>query len=1009
MMVLLAASMMFAAPKVEAQVVSVKEFWESPADIANDDNDLVAGNATIPIVAGGVIDAPGAGETLTRGLSGLQWGGYSAATGGAHPVQIRNIEGLLGPGTLSNSFLSFVGHSATAAADFPADYNANGARIGSYAYTRFSTQAGGVNSIDAQAGLFKIGVSADQGLNPELAVQFRFLIQVAGTQWFRSNPQSSDPTMNPNDNIPVALLLDPFGGANSNALTAEQRESLLMSVHAIGGMTWERVSAAAESNMNGSADGGEVELGAAQAGAPDLANVTGMGVSIDTLTTGDNLTGGPNDIDVIGLTIEGSPPEQLLFSFAQAEQMVTEGSGSTTFSADVTVSRAPAIDVTVDFAAIPGTALAGADYILDAGTLTFPAGQTGPQTIGGSIPNDNSLHEAMEETFTIQLSNPSSGALGAAVHTVRIIDDDPQPTMNIEGGPTAVNENAGTIARTVSLSNTSAFQVTADFTAGGGLARAGVDFSPGSGSVVFNPGETAMQIPIQIIDDNFHDTAAAETFTIALTDPVGATLGNSTHQITINDNDPAPTIDMQADPLSVDESSGSFTTSVTLSGFLEDELTAYIDAIDGTAARGVDYRFGGGQIVGRVAIPGQSLTGNLTVESIDDPFVEGPEDFTLVLAAASTGILPAFHPAIGDNMRTVTITDATDADVETVVFSENFEGATPGALAAGPLTGSELTALLTGDSAPIDHLRVASIPTRSNALQRFNFATGPVDFQFADPLHLAVGNTLEGTIDPPIDLDSVKSVTLEALVFIGGLTPTGDEAFPAGTAGDLLSAYSTFTFSVGNSGAPMLPQGVSPAIGGPFTFGFQINNFVEGDGGTRPRFHVAVNDSTAFGSLESFVATPSAVFTDTQGGAGATGPGSALQDFSVMPPAGREYMISATFEKLDPTQTMVSYSMTPVGGSGFASSGTLTLDGAFPSHRRVDAVAVNLGSGFGFGDGPGDIENEAAPAGDKLGRHAIPDADDNMLQGSWVDNLTVKTFGLKPAAPLSATHWTIYK
>ena len=80
-------------------------------------------------------------------------------------------------------------------------------------------------------------------------------------------------------------------------------------------------------------------------------------------------------------------------------------------------------EITVDFATVDGTALAGEDYRGTNGTLTFASGQTW-QVIPIAILNDD-LDEP-SETFSVALSNPGGEAvLGDRVsQTATIVDDD---------------------------------------------------------------------------------------------------------------------------------------------------------------------------------------------------------------------------------------------------------------------------------------------------------------------------------------------------------------------------------------------------------------------------------------------------------------------------------------------------------------------------------------------------------------------------------------------------------
>ena len=77
----------------------------------------------------------------------------------------------------------------------------------------------------------------------------------------------------------------------------------------------------------------------------------------------------------------------------------------------------------VDFATADGTAVGGSDYTAANGTLTWPDGVSGNQTISILITDDNSAE--FSESFTVTLSNVSGATLGTnSSATVNIIDND---------------------------------------------------------------------------------------------------------------------------------------------------------------------------------------------------------------------------------------------------------------------------------------------------------------------------------------------------------------------------------------------------------------------------------------------------------------------------------------------------------------------------------------------------------------------------------------------------------
>ena len=93
----------------------------------------------------------------------------------------------------------------------------------------------------------------------------------------------------------------------------------------------------------------------------------------------------------------------------------------------VTLNRAAAGPVTVDYATEDGTATAGADYTATSGTLTFAAGET-EKTVSVAL-LDDAIDEG-KETFKLKLSNPQGGYLRAMHREAKgvIQNADPLPS-----------------------------------------------------------------------------------------------------------------------------------------------------------------------------------------------------------------------------------------------------------------------------------------------------------------------------------------------------------------------------------------------------------------------------------------------------------------------------------------------------------------------------------------------------------------------------------------------------
>ena len=78
---------------------------------------------------------------------------------------------------------------------------------------------------------------------------------------------------------------------------------------------------------------------------------------------------------------------------------------------------------------------------------------------------------------------------------------------------------------TVRLSAAQTGAVTVDYNTQDGTATVGSDYTETSGTLTFNAGETEKTVSVPIIDDTVSDDG--ETFTLVLTNPTGATLGDA--------------------------------------------------------------------------------------------------------------------------------------------------------------------------------------------------------------------------------------------------------------------------------------------------------------------------------------------------------------------------------------------------------------------------------------------------------------------------------------------------
>ena len=152
-------------------------------------------------------------------------------------------------------------------------------------------------------------------------------------------------------------------------------------------------------------------------------------------------------------TVPGPP------GLSVADARVEEGPDATLDFA-VTLGRASASTVTVDYATADGTATAGEDYETASGTLSFAPGETA-KTV--SVPVLDDAHDEGGETFTLTLSNPSGGNawLEDASATGTIENTDPMPGAWLARfGRTVAEQVIGAVEGRFSASRTAGARMT---------------------------------------------------------------------------------------------------------------------------------------------------------------------------------------------------------------------------------------------------------------------------------------------------------------------------------------------------------------------------------------------------------------------------------------------------------------------------------------------------------------------------------------------------------------------
>jgi hypothetical protein len=184
---------------------------------------------------------------------------------------------------------------------------------------------------------------------------------------------------------------------------------------------------------------------------------------------------------------------------------------------------------------------------------------------------------------------------------------------------------------------------TVNFATVDGTAIAGTDYTAKSGTVTFKPKSTQQTITIPVIGDLISESN--KTFTVQLSNPVNATLGDSAAVGTIIDNDSAPTLSVSG--TSVNEGNSGQTTAsvaVTLSKAFTSPVTVNYATVNGSATAGSDYTAATGTLTFNPGETSKSVATSIT----GDTNVESNETFAVTLSSASGA-------SIATSQATVTI------------------------------------------------------------------------------------------------------------------------------------------------------------------------------------------------------------------------------------------------------------------------------------------------------------------------------------------------------------------
>ena len=307
------------------------------------------------------------------------------------------------------------------------------------------------------------------------------------------------------------------------------------------------------------------------------------------------------------------------------------GTGSYT----VALATEPAETVTVAV-----RAPAGAEVSASPRTLTFTTSNWNTaQSVTVTAAEDDDAVVDDPVSLAHAVSGGDYHGLSAPGVRVSVTEDD-RPALTISDGDAA--EAADSISFTVTLDVASSLEAGVEWRTGDGTATQGADYEQRSGTLRFEPLETAKSISVPLLDDALDE--APERFTVTLGNPSNATVARGTATGTINDDDASPALSI-ADATAAE---GGGTISFTVSLGAVSGLPVSVDwaTSDGTAAAGKDYTAASGTLTIQ---PGE-MEQAIAVALFDDGLDE--EEETIVVSLSN-----AVHAALADDAAEGTIVD----------------------------------------------------------------------------------------------------------------------------------------------------------------------------------------------------------------------------------------------------------------------------------------------------------------------------------------------------------------
>ena len=412
---------------------------------------------------------------------------------------------------------------------------------------------------------------------------------------------------------------------------------------------------------------------------------------LDTTTSTLTATGASVDVTGGTLTGVGSVGPALTASGGT----VAPGLGVGTLNASGTYSQGAGGTLGVE---IRGTTAGAFDRLEVAGAATL-SGTLQVEAVGGFVPQAGDSFRILNAAsrtgeFLSVVGTSPGGSLAYTVEydatgAILVVTDISVSVANV----TVTEGDSGIVSAVfdVTLATPRPGKVTVAYATANGTAAAPGDFAPAAGSVVFEPGQTAKTVAVQVNGDLLSE--ADETFFVNLSNAQGTAIAKGQGVGTILDDDELPVLSI-TDTTAVEGDSGTSDAvfPVSLAPASGREVSVRFTTANGTATSGSDFSGASGTLT---FAPGETSK-TVTVRVTGDLLAEGDETFFVDLTdpvAATISDPRGAGTIVDDDLVSLTIGDTAvtegNAGTTTATFPVTLSGAGTEQVTVAYATGND--------------------------------------------------------------------------------------------------------------------------------------------------------------------------------------------------------------------------------------------------------------------------------------------------------------------------------